>query len=29
MWYVWGVPGVGAVRRALSQARTASIWQRC
>jgi tRNA-dihydrouridine synthase B len=24
MWYVWGVPGVGAVRRALSQARTAS-----
>jgi tRNA-dihydrouridine synthase B len=24
MWYVWGVPGVGAVRRALSQARSAS-----
>jgi nifR3 family TIM-barrel protein len=24
MWYVWGVPGVGAVRRALSQARTAT-----
>jgi tRNA-dihydrouridine synthase B len=24
MWYVWGVPGVGAVRRVLSQARTAS-----
>jgi tRNA-dihydrouridine synthase B len=24
MWYLWGVPGVGAVRRALSQARTAS-----
>jgi nifR3 family TIM-barrel protein len=24
MWYVWGVPGVGAVRRSLSLARTAS-----
>jgi hypothetical protein len=24
MWYVWGVPGVGTVRRALSQARSAS-----
>ncbi len=24
MWYVWGIPGVTAVRRALSQARTAT-----